>query len=864
MSERFCDASFATVKNIPLPIDPILPELITSLERKPSLVLKAAPGSGKTTRVPPALLQAVPGEIWVLEPRRLAAKYSAQRVAQELDEPIGKTVGYQFRFENVESPSTRLRFITEGILLRRMQSDPELKNVSALILDEFHERHLMTDAALSVARALQAGPRPDLRIIVMSATLDTAAVSKFLDNAPAFEVPHRPYEVKIHHLPAASDKPLEWLVRDAAIRVLETQDDGDILVFLPGMAEIRRAEQALESALLTPGNRSSAPLILILHGELTREEQDRAIRRADRRKIILSTNVAETSLTIEGVTAVIDSGLHRQATYSWWSGLPTLRTRPISRASAIQRAGRAGRTAPGVCFRLYTLGEFEARPAFETPEIQRADISPTLLDLKSTSLFERPEFRWFESPSETSLTSSWKLLHLLGALEEPSSGAKLTAVGRALARLPVHPRIGRLVIEAKRHGVLDEGVHLAALIAEGRLESRDALDNLRKPLTGHEVQRSRTRLQSAARNLPQTVGASPLASGLTTIEEKLQFSLLTAFPDRVARLKKTPSSVSRGRVGDTELVFSAGGSTTVEATALETDSNGLLLALDVQEDQRMDRMNPNRVNKKIHVRCTSPIREEWLIDLVPSLLEERDELRWDESRKKVVGSSLMTYGELTLSESEIAASPGEASARILAKNALGCDLSELADADPARWTELLSRVAEREAIDMAFARAVLLTQQIKNSADKPAGRLREIILQCTSTRELVERDWPFEILSAYAPELAPRAEQILPTFLTLPSGRKAKIQYALGKPPWVESRLQDFFGMKQVPSILDGSLPLTVHLLAPNHRALQVTQDLAGFWAREYPELRRSLARRYPRHAWPEDPTQKPSVIGRY
>jgi ATP-dependent helicase HrpB len=832
---------------------------LKTLARSSSLVLKAAPGSGKTTRVPPALLKALAGEILVLEPRRLAAKFSAERVASELGEKVGKTVGYQFRFETVESPETRLRFLTEGTLLRKIQSDPSLKKVSAVILDEFHERHLMTDAALAIVKTLQKTTRPDLKIIVMSATLDTAAVSGFLGEAPVMEVPRRPHPVQIHYLPTASNKPLELLVRDSALQALSSdQDEGDILVFLPGMLEIRRAEQALNEAF--SNQRQQAPLVLSLHGQLPREEQELAIQKADRRKIILSTNVAETSLTIEGVTTVIDSGLHRQATYSWWSGLPSLRVRPISRASATQRAGRAGRTAPGRCYRLYTAGEFDARPAFETPEIQRADISQTWLDLKATGLLDgADDFQWFETPSNTSLESTWKLLYLLGALSGPTAQGRLTPLGQALSRLPIHPRLGRLIIEAKKQGVLEEAVLLASLISEGKLECRDALDHLKIKNHSGDFHRVRSRLVSAVQNislhasLHSSLHASLQGpSGLERMprEERIRFSLLTGFPDRVARIRKTPASATRGKVGDAELVFCSGGFTHLSANEITMETapgNDLLIALDVQEDQR-----------RIQVRSVSAIREEWLIDLSPSLLSERLELRWDKERERVIQIDQMTYGELSLSESEKPAIPSESSAKILAKNALGADFDKLTQATDLEWCEFLSHVAERDLIEGAFTRTALLSQYFqKDTPDRESAltSLKTVFSGCTSSRELRERDWAFEILSARAPDLAMRAEQILPTFLTLPSGRKAKINYAAGKAPWVESRMQDFFGMQQAPSLLGGRLTLTVHLLAPNYRAVQVTSDLAGFWKREYPELRRALSRRYPRHYWPEDPT---------
>ena len=853
---------------VTLPIDPILTTLVESLERTPNLVLKAAPGSGKTTRVPPALLDtqfAARREILVLEPRRLAAKYSARRVADELGETVGKTVGYQFRFENVGGPATRLRFITEGMLLRRLQSDPSLKNVAAVLLDEFHERHLMTDAALAVLKNLQSSSRPELRIIVMSATLDTQQISEFLDAAPVFEVENRPYPVTLHHLPSPPppQKPLENLVREAVVRAFEDgeppeQNDeskaGDILVFLPGMAEIRRAEQALELAFA--GQHRSAPLILTLHGELSRDEQDRALARADRRKVILSTNVAETSLTIEGVTVVVDSGLHRQAAYSAWSGLPALRTRTISRASATQRAGRAGRTAPGRCYRLYTQGDFNARPPFEIPEIQRADLSPTLLELKSLGIRDlspgAKDFRWFEPPAPTAIDGALQLLHLLGALDAPRGTATLTPVGEALAHFPVHPRIARLLLEAERLNVLEDAAQLAALLSEGRLERLDAIDNLGIPIQGEALRRSRTQLIAAARAAPAPTRTRREAPGLKDRDDRLRFALLTGFPDRVARVRQAPASASRGRDQEVELVFCRGGSAQIADT--HAWGGNLLLALDVQEESRSHRPGGTRIK----VRGISTVQEDWLIDLEPSLLSENDHFTWDEARKRVMRSARLAYGELALSESSAPAEPaGEATGRVLTRGALGADWDRLASGEAEIWIEALARLTEREPLENAFARAALLAHHFPDAstgATDAAVSLRTIFEQCVSTRELSERDWAYEILAARAPELTARAEQLLPLTIALPSGRRAKIHYAEGKPPWVESRLQDFFGMKRAPALLDGKLPLTVHLLAPNQRALQVTSDLAGFWEREYPELRRALSRRYPRHSWPENP----------
>jgi len=841
-----------------LPIDPSLPKILECLERSPNLVLKAAPGSGKTTRVPPSLLNASfvknhggsgtgpAGEIIVLEPRRLAAKYSARRVAEELGEEIGKTVGYQFRFENVGSRETRLRFMTEGMLMRKLLSDPKLSRVAVVLLDEFHERHLHTDTALAYLRHLQKSQRPDLRIVVMSATLDTDRIASYLGDAPIIEVQNRPYDVSVHYLSSPSNKPLELLVRDSVARAIENapDDEGDLLVFLPGMGEIRRAESSLQDYFRgEPG----APIILPLHGELSKNEQDLAIRRAEKRKIILSTNVAETSLTIEGVTVVIDSGLHRIATYSWWSGVPSLKTRPISRASAVQRAGRAGRTASGRCFRLYTQGELDSRPPFEVPEIQRADLSQTLLELKAMGLAEWSTLEWFEAPAPTSLDASWKLLHRLGAIESPSPQSALTGLGRQMARFPAHPRIARFLLESTRQNCLKEAATLASWISEGRLERLDVLDCLRLPAS--ETQR---RLQSQLISAAQdgALEKRPIADAL---EDRLRFSLLSGFPDRVSRRRKASASSARAQSGDTELVFSNGGSARIEESAI-TLSSELFVTLDLRETQHL-----GQARARMQVSSLSPIQMEWLLELSPSPLEDREVFTWDQERRRVMQSSQTVYDELVLEEKAKPAMAGEASARVLLRSTLGLDVSKLEQVSLQDWISALSQLGDREKIEGAFARALLLKKYFPEKAasfnpEKGMLGLFAIFETRTSLSELRAVDWSSEILSVLVPEALAQLDRWLPEFIALPSGRRARIQYALDKAPWVESRLQDFFGMRSGPSLLDGRLPLTLHLLAPNQRAVQVTTDLAGFWERGYREQRNALSRRYPRHAWPEDP----------
>src|SRR5262245_7475670 len=422
----------------PLPIDPILPAICDHLRRDPNLVLEAPPGAGKTTRVPRALLDAgfaERGELLVLEPRRLAARMAARRVAEELGEAVGDTIGYTMRFEDASGPKTRIRFVTEGILTRRLMTDHELRGVSVVLLDEIHERHLDGDVALALLRRLQRGRRPDLKLAAMSATLDAQRIAAFLGDAPRVQAEGKRFEVAIEHLSESDDRPLESQVASALRRLLDEGLAGDVLVFLPGALEIRRAMEA--TAKLA---QKADLLVLPLHGSLSPAEQDRAVHPASQRKVILSTNVAETSVTIDGVVAVVDSGLARVMTHAPWSGLPTLKVAKISRASAVQRAGRAGRTRPGRCLRLYTRGDLLARPEFEAPEVARADLAETVLSLLSAGVPDPAAFAWFEAPPRASIDAALELLGRLGAIDE---ARRVSGIGRGVLRFWGRPRRGR-------------------------------------------------------------------------------------------------------------------------------------------------------------------------------------------------------------------------------------------------------------------------------------------------------------------------------------------------------------------------------------------------------------------------------------
>ena len=818
----------------PLPIDPLLPSVVEAVKTRGLLVLQAAPGAGKTTRVPRALLDAAAfdGELWVLEPRRLATRLAAARVAEELGEPAGRRIGYQIRFEEVASPATRVRFVTEGILTRRLLSDPELRGIGAVVLDEFHERHLPTDLGLAFLRRLRER-RPGLRLVVMSATFDPGPVAGFLGDAPVLTSEGRVFPVDIEHLPAADGRPLEAQVLAGLKRLAPRVSDGHLLVFLPGAAEIRRAQEACAEYAGRHGLR-----VLPLHGDLPADAQDRAVRPSRERKLILSTNVAETSVTIDGVAAVIDSGLARVATHSPWSGLPSLRVQPISRASAAQRAGRAGRTRAGVCLRLYTRGDLERRAERDTPEISRADLAETVLALAAAGVPDPRSFGWFEPPPAAALEAAEELLSQLGARAPDGT---LTALGRRLLSFPVHPRLGRILVEGERRGVAPEAARAAAVLSErpsrpaplgdarrtgptlsGRsdvLEQMEALGSGERARsgTGQAVERT-------ARQLARTVhGKHRAAPGER--EDALLIALLAGFPDRVAR---------RRRPHAPDLVLSGGGSAVLDPVSVVQEPM-LLLALDAE--QRTGPRGP-----EVRVRVASALEAEWLLDLFPERLTDEDRLVFSEDSGRVERLTRLGYGAVTLEERRTPAEPSEQVEAVLAEAIRARGLGNAVD------TERLDALRAR----LGLART-LFPEQHWPELDE-AGLASVLARGRRSLAEVREADPAAELLGALSPEAARLLARELPERVALPGGRSVQVHYLSGQPPWIASRLQDFFGLREGPSLARGRVPLVLHLLAPNQRAVQVTQDLAGFWSRHYPSLRRELGRRYPRHAWPEDP----------
>ena len=824
----------------PLPIDTHLPRILDLFRTGRTLILAAEPGAGKTTRVPRAMLDGgllTEGACWVLEPRRLAARLAAARVAAELGEPLGQTVGYAVRFEQKVSKATRICFVTEGLLLRRLQADPQLRGISAVLLDEFHERHLQTDLAITLLARLQAGPRPDLRLGVMSATLDAEPVAAFL-GAGIVYCQGRPFPVAVHHLPRPDDRPLPVQVAEAVAGLYRNGLKGHTLVFLPGAAEIRQGLAACAQAAAERGLR-----LLPLHGSLGFEAQQEAVGPSAQPKVIFSTNVAESSVTLEGVAAVVDSGLGREAVHSPWSGLPGLRTTRISQARCVQRAGRAGRTGPGLCLRLFTQADLGARPGFDTPEILRADLAETVLSLADLGL-DSGAIRWFEPPPAPALEAATRLLGALGALAQ----GVITPMGRRMARMPLHPRLARLVTAGEDLGIPGLARLGAALLETGDLGARAGLtrrdDRSEHALDSDLFQRlDQYREAEAARFhggacraagldpaavrqaslayrnlLPDRAGATPAEP--PDAEERLLKALVRAYPDRVAR------------VGANRTCTLVGGGGARLDPACRVRRAEWILALEAE-------LQPG--GNQVLVRTASRLEPDWLLDACPDALRETEELAYNPGSGRVELRACIWFEDLCLDASRRPAPPGHPGAcACLAQAAVAKGLGEAQDS-----------------VDRLLARTAFLAG-LRPELAIPAGPdLFPLLVTAacegrTTLKELAGADWSTALRHTLGGPAADLLESWAPDWVLLRK-KKVRVNYD-AETPWIASRLQDFLGVKAGPRIGGGAVPLVLHLLAPNQRALQVTTDLQGFWQRTYRDLRPGLSRRYPKHLWPEDP----------
>ncbi len=791
--------------NPQLPVDPLLPEITEAVRANPMVLLEAEPGAGKTTRVPAALLRAGFGEVYVLEPRRLAARLAAQRVSAEMGEPVGKTVGYQVRFEEVSSRHTRLWYLTEGLLTRRFISDRALRKAKVVVLDEFHERHLETDLALALLRKLQR-TRPDLRLVLMSATLLSENLASRLDDPCIIRIPGRVFTVSLRYTPHSA-MPMETQVA-MAMPTAMGETEGHILVFLPGAAEIQKTITACE-----PIARSAGARLLPLYGDLSPEQQDAAIAPSNIRKIICATNVAESSLTIDNVGVVIDSGVARVLSYSPWSGLSQLQIEKISKASATQRAGRAGRTGPGMAIRLYPESDFVRRSEQSIPEILRADLAQLLLQV--AVLDENWErLPWLDKPPDEMLKRAGELLVLLRAF---GADGKLTDEGRQMGRLALHPRLSRLVLTAANRGVREEGVELAARLAEGRLRlpetdrSKFAAD-IDAVLNGD--------LSFAGRRLKQQLVRSLPPSSTRGEPNALEKALLEAYSDRVARRRNE------------HLLLANGGSAKLDRLSLVKTE--FLVAIEISGTD----------NQSVPlVRFASAIEPDWLLDLYPERIAAEEDLVWNRESERVEQVNRLRYEKLVIDESRSAPNDPSKAAELLTAKACEEDIGRFTDRTP--LDAFLQRVQ--------FARAY--SEEIADPQTLLPIAIRILAEGLTSFNELQSVAKEGGLLRAMESLLPMRLlDTLAPTHVVLPRGRRARIEYQPGAPPSVSSRLQDFFGMNESPSIARGAVRLSVRLLAPNNRPVQVTTDLLSFWKNLYPQVRRELSRRYPKHSWPEIP----------
>lgn len=834
----------------PLPIDDVLPELLAALSTQASVVLKAPTGAGKTTRVPPAILDAGlagGGSVVMLEPRRLAARASARRIASERDVPLGGEVGYRVRFDEQVSRDTKLFVITDGILLRRLQSDPFLDGIGVVVFDEFHERNLNCDLALGMVRRVQQTVRPDLKIVVMSATFDCQPIATFLGDCPIVESQGRLFPVEIKYLKFRERQPIQELAV-AGIEQLLAQTPGDLLVFLPGVPEIHRTSRELESLA-----RRHDLAVMTLFGDLPAEEQDRVLAPCSQRKVVLATNVAETSITIEGVTGVVDTGLAKVMRFDPDVGLDHLDLSPISKASADQRAGRAGRTQPGVCLRLWEEATHRSRPAVDDPEIRRVDLAGPVLELLNWGEQDVLAFPWFEAPREAAVEQALALLSRLGAI---NSQRNVTPIGRAMSRLPVHPRLARLLIEGHAEGVVDEAVLLAALLSERSPFFQPQAGTIRGPARPTAVHRSRSDLFDRVQALQEffsrgqrdfvfgsiNVGSAHFmqrtadqlrrellaelgrpAAAAHDREEALSRALLVAFPDRLA--KRRDKGSDRG--------IMVGGKGVRLAPQSAVTNCDLFLCIDVDAGAT-DAL----------VRQASAIEREWLPD---SLLKHVDEVFFHPTQLQAVARRRTYWEDLILAETPCPLPDTERPAEVLYEAAVRA------------WDKVFP--SDNPEVAGFVTRVRCLSEWLPDAGIPPldpAGLhavLRELCSRCRSFGQLKQATWLDELKRRYDYSQLQLIEREVPEKLQVPSGSFIRLTYEEGRAPILAVRIQEVFGMRATPRIAGGRVRVLMHLLSPNMRPQQVTEDLESFWKNTYSTVRKELQRKYPKHSWPEDPT---------
>lgn len=803
----------------PLPIDAVLDDLSRTLEAHNAAVLVAPPGAGKTTRVPLALLDApwaAGKKIIVLEPRRIAARASADRMAKSLGERAGETVGYRVRFGSKISRATRIEVVTEGIFTRQILDDPELSGVAAILFDEFHERSLDADMGLALARDAQLGLREDLRILVMSATLDGARIAKLLGDAPVVESEGRAYPVETRYLGRKADAPIERQMADAIASALRA-DSGSVLAFLPGAAEIRRTQNFLAERV-----QDASIEIVPLFGALDAAVQDRAISPAPKgmRKVVLATSIAETSLTIEGVRIVVDSGLARVPRYEPDIGLTRLETVRAARAAVDQRRGRAGRTEPGICYRLWDEPQTASLAPYTQPEILSADLSSLVLDLAQWGVADPAALSFLDPPPAPAWKEAKSLLSELNALD---GDGRITAEGKSLRALALPPRLARMIVDSHRAGEGEAAAEIAAIITERGLGG-DSVDLEHRR---DQFRRDRSPRAASARDLARRWASQVAASEKAGQQDDLSTGLMLAyaFPDRVARNRGNGSFVlANGRGAAVEQTSSLARAPYVAIGEMTgTAASGrILLAAQITQDE-IERHFAEHI-------------------------ESVDEISFDRGAMALRARRKRALHAITLSEATLAVSPSEETARIFADGLIAAGLDRLPWSKAAKqWRDRVMFLRKAEGDNWPDLTNDGLTAR-RDDWLVPA-LTDKIALKDISAGDLSDA------LMALLPwEMRARLDREAPTHFEAPTGSVLAIDYEAEQGPTIAVRLQELFGLNTHPSIAAGKVPLVLELLSPAQRPVQVTRDLPGFWRGSYSAVRSDLRGRYPRHPWPEDP----------
>lgn len=829
-----------------LPIDAELPDVLNVLRSHGTVVLRAPTGAGKTTRLPPALVASDIGKagvVLLLEPRRVAARAAARRIAFETGTKLGEDFGYHVRFDKKCNRQTKCIAVTPGILLRLLHDDPYLESVSTIVFDEFHERGLEADLALGFCKLIRESVKPDLKLVVMSATVDPGPVSRYLGNCPVVTSEGRSFLVDIRYRPKRPEQ--SWPeATAAAIRNVLDERDGDILAFLPGIREIRQT-----AALLEPCDEA---MVLTLHGDLPPEQQDLALVKHDRRKIVLATNVAESSVTVDGVSAVVDTGLARQLVNDPAMGMDRLVRVPISRASADQRAGRAGRTQPGVCIRLWDEVGHRSRPEQTEPEVARVDLAGPMLQLLSLGEADPTTFPWLDSPPERAVQRAVEFLNRLGFLHDN----RLTTDGELAARMPIHPRLARLLIAGHSLGVPERAALAAAILSDGDALERPAgsLTRIGPPTDSDLLDRVEA-LESFARTGQTDTPIGRLNRGSAQFVLESHQQLLRIIRDEMGRSQPTtdpdeamlqaiflayPNRLAKRRGPNDRRAVTVEGRGVVLGPMSGVVEADLFVAIDV-----------DAAGADAYVRMASAVRREWL---ETEHLETRHELEYDERADRLIARKRTCYRGLVLDDT-----PGHIA---------DADNADRAITDAARQHWDRASPTDDSPGGRMLARLHWLKSVLPN-ADIPSfdeaglqALLPDVCRGCRSLADVRNGPWFDAIRNALTYPLWQVVEREAPTHLDVPSGSRIELTYESGKPPVLAVRIQELFGMTETPRVAGGRVPVLLHLLAPNYRPQQVTADLASFWRTGYPIVRKELRARYPKHSWPEDPHTAEAIRG--